>query len=204
MNSLMFLPINYLLPQFFQGVSLKLRFCRIALELKCLRSEGLTACTQAKLSSHSPSSSASLSSWVSTYNTAICMISMLIGPCDLAGQITSRTGKARILVWTGLFLTAVGYGLMYALLTSTSSLATQLGLQVLPGIGVGFAVQAPMMIIQAAMPAKDMAASMSAWILMRSIAAAVGQYSFPHSVMSTTYGTRAEAPPQASQSSMQY
>ena len=72
-------------------------------------------------------------------------------------------------------MTCVGYGAFYAVYKSTGSYAAQEAVQVIAGIGQGLAIQSPMMIIQAAMPAKDMAASMSAWILLRSIAAAVGE-----------------------------
>ena len=72
-------------------------------------------------------------------------------------------------------MTCLGYGLFFGLLKGNESYATQEGIQLLPGIGIGLAINTPMIIIQAAMPAKEMAASMSAWMLVRSIAAAVGE-----------------------------
>ena len=91
------------------------------------------------------------------------------------GQVTTRWKTARPVVWIGLALTSIGYGVFYVVLTPSYSQGAQEAIQVLPGIGQGLAIQSPMMVIQAAMPQKDMAASMSAWILLRSIAAAVGE-----------------------------
>ncbi|ORX37282.1 major facilitator superfamily domain-containing protein [Kockovaella imperatae] len=92
----------------------------------------------------------------------------------LSGQITTRWKQPRPVVWIGLALTSIGYGVFYRVLRPEFSLAAQEAVQLLPGIGQGLAIQSPMMVIQAAMPQKDMAASMSAWILLRSIAAGVG------------------------------
>lgn len=92
----------------------------------------------------------------------------------LAGQLTTRLGLVRSLIWTGFGLTCLGYGLFYGLLTETASFATSLGIQVIPAAGVGLSISTPMLVLQAALKPEDMAASMSAWILIRSIGAAVG------------------------------
>jgi MFS family permease len=92
----------------------------------------------------------------------------------VAGQLTSRYHLTRPLIWTGFGLACIGYILFATLLNPHTGFATQLGIQIIASAGVGLAIQTPMMVIQAAMPFEDMAASMSAWILMRSVAAAVG------------------------------
>ena len=92
----------------------------------------------------------------------------------LAGQLTSRYGLVRSQIWVGYGLTCLGYGLFYALLTEDVAYATQEGIQLIPAAGVGLSIQTPMIILQAAMPVADMAACMSAWVLLRSIGAAVG------------------------------
>jgi hypothetical protein len=92
----------------------------------------------------------------------------------VAGQLTTRLGLVRSLIWTGFSLTCLGYGLFYALLTENASFATSLGIQVIPAAGVGLSIQTPMLVLQAALKPEDMAASMSAWVLIRSIGAAVG------------------------------
>ncbi len=94
--------------------------------------------------------------------------------CAIAGQITSHYHIVRPLCWIGFALTSLGYGLFYGLLTSTSSFAIQEGVQVLIGFGTGISLSTPMLIVQAAMPFKDMAAATSAWILCRSLAATIG------------------------------
>jgi len=56
------------------------------------------------------------------------------------------------------------------------SYAAQQSIQVVAGLGVGFCFSATMLVIQAAMPVKDMAASTAAWILIRSIGVTIGRF----------------------------
>ncbi|OCF40442.1 hypothetical protein I317_05745 [Kwoniella heveanensis CBS 569] len=135
-QSLMLMPVNFLLPQFFQGVQ-----------------------------------------GASSLRSGVDLIPFSIGLSVfgvIAGEITTRLHIVRPVIWTGFALTALGFGLWYAFMTSTVSYATQEGLQILPAAGIGMAVSTPMLVIQASMPAKDMAASTAAWVLMRSLAASVG------------------------------
>nr|ODN93914.1 hypothetical protein L203_00082 [Cryptococcus depauperatus CBS 7841] len=92
----------------------------------------------------------------------------------LAGQLTTQFHIVRPVIWVGFAIAALGYGLWYACLTSTVSYATQEGLQVITAAGTGLAISTPMLVIQAAMPGKEMAAATSAWVLMRSMGACVG------------------------------
>lgn len=53
--------------------------------------------------------------------------------------------------------------------------ATQEGLQMITAVGVGLSLSTPILILQAAMPLKDMAAATSAWQLTRSLGGSIGQ-----------------------------
>ncbi|WWC70488.1 uncharacterized protein I206_104439 [Kwoniella pini CBS 10737] len=92
----------------------------------------------------------------------------------LAGEISTRLHIVRPLIWTGFSISALGYGLWYALLTYDVPYATQEGIQVIVAAGIGLAISTPMLVIQASMPGKDMAASTAAWTLTRSIGACIG------------------------------
>nr|ODN99818.1 hypothetical protein L204_02258 [Cryptococcus depauperatus CBS 7855] len=92
----------------------------------------------------------------------------------IAGLLTTQFHIVRPVIWVGFAIAALGYGLWYACLTSTVSYATQEGLQVITAAGTGLAISTPMLVIQAAMPGKDMAAATSAWVLMRSMGACIG------------------------------
>ena len=64
------------------------------------------------------------------------------------------------------------------------SIALQEGLSTIAGVGVGLSLQTPMLILQAAMPLKEMAATTSAWTLTRSLGGSVGESSRPASKVS--------------------
>ncbi|WVQ99153.1 hypothetical protein IAU59_006285 [Kwoniella sp. CBS 9459] len=135
-QSLMLMPVNFLLPQFFQGVQ----------------------------------GASSLRSGIDLIPFSIALSVFGV----MAGEITTRLHIVRPVIWTGFVVTALGFGLWYAFMTSTVSYATQEGLQVIPAAGIGMAISTPMLVIQASMPSKDMAASTAAWVLMRSLAASIG------------------------------
>ena len=122
------------------------------------------------------------------FSVAIAISSMI------AGQLTSRYHMTRSLIWTGFFLAALGYALFAILLTPTAKFGTQLGIQIIASVGVGLAIQTPMIVIQSAMPTCDMAASMSAWILLRSLAAAIGVAVFS-AILSSEMNSRFEKIP---------
>ncbi|KAK8858940.1 hypothetical protein IAR55_003171 [Kwoniella newhampshirensis] len=135
-QSLMFMPAQFLLPQFFQGVG-------------------------------------GASSLRSGIDLVPFSISLAVAGV-VAGQITTRFHIVRPVIWVGFAMAAIGYGLWYALYTSTVSYATQEGLLVFTAWGIGLSISTPMLVIQAAMPGKDMAASTAAWVLMRSMGASIG------------------------------
>ncbi|WOO79005.1 putative transporterc [Vanrija pseudolonga] len=92
----------------------------------------------------------------------------------LAGQITGRFRIVRPVIWTGYLLAGVGYLLFYGFYTSTVSFATQEGLQIITATGIGLSLSPPILVIQAAMPFRDMAAATSTWVLARSLGATIG------------------------------
>ena len=53
--------------------------------------------------------------------------------------------------------------------------ALQEGLQVVTAVGVGLSLSTPILILQAAMPLKEMAAATSAWQLTRALGGSIGQ-----------------------------
>jgi len=94
----------------------------------------------------------------------------------LAGEISTRTHIIRPLIWVGFGITSLGFGLLYAYFTPDVTIATQSGLLALTSFGVGLSITTPILVIQAAMPPEDMAAATSAWLLVRSFSATIGEY----------------------------
>ncbi|WRT69577.1 uncharacterized protein IL334_006566 [Kwoniella shivajii] len=92
----------------------------------------------------------------------------------VAGLINSRLRIIRPVAWFGYGLTAIGWGLFYHFYTADVKLATLEGILVIGGIGVGLCLQVPMLILQAAMPLKEMAASTAAWSLTRNMGGSIG------------------------------
>ncbi|KAL1410581.1 hypothetical protein Q8F55_004594 [Vanrija albida] len=92
----------------------------------------------------------------------------------LAGQITGRFRIVRPVIWAGYLLAGVGYLLFYGFYTASVSLPTQEGLQVITAAGIGLSLSPPILLIQAAMPFRDMAAATSTWVLARSLGATIG------------------------------
>ncbi|WVF68426.1 hypothetical protein IAT40_003191 [Kwoniella sp. CBS 6097] len=92
----------------------------------------------------------------------------------VAGLVNSKLRIVRPVPWVGYSIAALGFGLFYKFFTSTVSLATLEGLLALAGIGCGLSLSTPMLVIQSAMPLKDMAASTSAWSLTRTMGGSMG------------------------------
>ncbi|WVQ79303.1 hypothetical protein IAT38_001400 [Cryptococcus sp. DSM 104549] len=101
---------------------------------------------------------------------AVCVAWMTV----VAGQINSRLRIIRPVTWFGYGLAALSFGLFYKYYTADVSYPTQEGLLVIAGVGVGLSLQSPLLILQAAMPLKEMAATTSAWSLSRSMGGSIG------------------------------
>ncbi|ORY34911.1 major facilitator superfamily domain-containing protein [Naematelia encephala] len=92
----------------------------------------------------------------------------------VAGYINSRFRIVRPVAWVGYSLASIGFGLFYGFFTYDNPYPRQEGLLVIAGIGIGACLQVPMLVLQAAMPLKDMAAVTSAWTLTRSLGGSIG------------------------------
>lgn len=92
----------------------------------------------------------------------------------MAGQIQSRLRIVRPVTWFGYTVGALGFGIFYGFWNWDITMPMQYGSSIVPALGIGLSLQSPMLILQAAMPLKDMAAVTSAWVLTRSIGGSVG------------------------------
>ncbi|RSH77336.1 uncharacterized protein EHS24_003295 [Apiotrichum porosum] len=63
----------------------------------------------------------------------------------------------RPIPWSGYVVAIIGYGVMYGTFNYDLTLAMQYGLLIIPAVGVGFSLQTPLVILQRAMPLKEMA-----------------------------------------------
>ena len=121
--------------------------------------------------------------------------SCVVATCTVvAGQINSRLRIIRPVVWTGYGVAALGFGLFYHFFSYPIPFATQEGLFVVAALGTGLSLQVPMLVLQAAMPLKDMAATTAAWTLTRSIGGTVGLAVFT-AVLNTGLRSRFEKIP---------
>jgi len=150
LQAMAFLPANYLLPQLFQGVrgSSALRSGLELLPFSVIVAVGTII--GARLRSHS---------WLSLIS---------------AGNLNSRLRIIRPVAWVGYAMAALGFGLLYGLYRWPFSVATQEGILVIGGLGIGLSLAVPLLILQAAMPLKEMAATTSAWTLTRNLGGSIG------------------------------
>lgn len=141
-----FIPSNILLPQFFQGV------------------RGANA-TQSgiQLIPFAVLVSAAVMVSGKRLHAAMCFTA------DVLGLVNTRLRIVRPIVWGGYALGILSFGLLYGLLNWDISLGGQYGLTVLAGLGCGFSLQTPLIILQAAMPPKEVAATTAAYFLTRSL-----------------------------------
>ena len=155
LHALAFIPSNYLLPQMFQGVrgDSPLRSGVHLLPFSMTVAFGTVVGELHHLTIHS----------------SLKLIS--------AGLINSRLRILRPVVWFGYGLAALGYGLFYGLFRYPFSVGLQEGIQIVAGAGVGLSLSAPMLILQAAMPLKEMAATTSAYTLTRNLGGSLGKSS---------------------------
>ncbi|KAI0637000.1 MFS amino acid permease [Trametes polyzona] len=112
----------------------------------------------------------------SATNAGVRMLPFSLGSALLSivsGQITSRTGRWRPIMWVSWAIMVVGWGLM-TMLDDTSNNAEKALYPLVAAIGIGCLFQTPLIGLQAAMPLKDMATSTSAFILIRTLGGTVG------------------------------
>ncbi|KAH0826973.1 MFS general substrate transporter [Lanmaoa asiatica] len=108
----------------------------------------------------------------------------------VSGQIMSRTGRYRPIIWVAYSVMTLGMGLMI-MLDYTSSLyvfpiyepcrhahsiysARQEIFPLIAALGIGCLFQTPLVALQAAMPLRDMATASSCFMFLRTVGGAVG------------------------------
>ncbi|KAH0826974.1 major facilitator superfamily domain-containing protein [Lanmaoa asiatica] len=93
--------------------------------------------------------------------------------CVISAFVVSKMRRNLPGIWFGSTLVTVGTGLLITL-DHTSSIVEQEVFPLVAGIGAGFLLQVPMVVIQAAMPLKDMATATSGFMSLRVLGGAVG------------------------------
>ncbi|KAJ7476981.1 MFS amino acid permease [Mycena galericulata] len=91
----------------------------------------------------------------------------------LGGVATSRMGDYRPAMWISYVVMAIGFGLMI-MLDERSSIAVQIIIPTIAGIGLGGLFLPPLIGLQAAMPVKDMATSSTTFGLFRLLGSTIG------------------------------
>jgi MFS family permease len=91
----------------------------------------------------------------------------------ISGRIVSQTGQYRPVLWVGLAVFTLGMGLMI-MLDAHSSTAVKEIFPLIAALGLGCFFQTPLIVLQAAMPIKDMATSTGAFIFIRTIGGTIG------------------------------
>lgn len=99
------------------------------------------------------------------------------------GWFISNKGFVRTVIRLGYAIALLGFGIMH-LMSATSSLAINEVCPMIAAIGIGMSLQPPLILLQAAMPLGDMAASASSFMLVRSLGATTG-ISIAGSVLAT-------------------
>ncbi|OJT06143.1 hypothetical protein TRAPUB_3078 [Trametes pubescens] len=112
----------------------------------------------------------------SATNAGVRMLPFSLGGAAfsiISGQITSRTGRWRPIIWVSWAIMTLGWGLM-TMLDDTSNNAEKALYPLVAAIGIGNLFQTPLIGLQAAMPLKDMATSTAAFILIRTLGGTIG------------------------------
>ncbi|KAI0831279.1 MFS amino acid permease [Trametes gibbosa] len=112
----------------------------------------------------------------SATNAGVRMLPFSLGGALLSvvsGQIVSRTGRWRPVMWVAWAIMVLGWGLM-TMLDDTSNDAMKALYPLVAAIGIGCLFQTPLIGLQAAMPLKDMATSTAAFILIRTLGGTIG------------------------------
>ncbi|OQU99806.1 hypothetical protein CLAIMM_05387 [Cladophialophora immunda] len=100
----------------------------------------------------------------------IVVVQALIGLA--AGAITYRFGWIRPLIWAGMALTTLGFGLFIGIGTSTSLVRT-VTIEIVAALGVGAAFQAPLIAYQSVVGPADMAVATALFGFVRSLSTSI-------------------------------
>ncbi|ETW86054.1 MFS amino acid permease [Heterobasidion irregulare TC 32-1] len=97
--------------------------------------------------------------------------SALFSACS--GQVVTRTGSYRPIMWFAWAVMVLGWGLMTQL-DDTSSTAEKVLYPFVTSLGIGCLFQTPLIGLQAAMPLKDMATSTATYGFLRTLGGTIG------------------------------
>jgi hypothetical protein len=89
-----------------------------------------------------------------------------------AGAISYRFGSTRSLIWAGMTLTTLGFGLFISLDASTS-LAQTVVIEVVAALGVGINFQAPLLAYQSVVGQEDIAVATALFGFVRSLSTSI-------------------------------
>lgn len=90
-----------------------------------------------------------------------------------SGQVVTRTGSYRPIMWFAWAVMVLGWGLMTQL-DDTSSTAEKVLYPFVTSLGIGCLFQTPLIGLQAAMPLKDMATSTATYGFLRTLGGTIG------------------------------
>lgn len=91
----------------------------------------------------------------------------------ISGQVVTRTGRWRPVMWFSWVIIVLGYGLMIQL-DDKSNTAEKVLYLLVSALGIGALFQTPLIGLQAAMPLKDMATSTATFGFIRTLGGTVG------------------------------
>ncbi|MGC0419576.1 MDR family MFS transporter [Embleya sp. AB8] len=117
----------------------------------------------------------------------------MMGSSILSGQITSKTGRYKIFPILGTGIAAIAMGLFALFVDAGTSLVTTSLFMVLLGIGLGQCMQTLILVVQNAVPARDMGVATSAATFFRQMGATAGTAVFLSVLFSNVSGEIAKA-----------
>ncbi|WP_439677432.1 MDR family MFS transporter [Embleya sp. MST-111070] len=117
----------------------------------------------------------------------------MMGSSILSGQITSKTGRYKIFPILGTGIAAIAMGLFALYVDAGTSLVTTSMFMVLLGIGLGQCMQTLILVVQNAVPPRDMGVATSAATFFRQMGATAGTAVFLSVLFSNVSGEIAEA-----------
>ncbi|KIK92949.1 hypothetical protein PAXRUDRAFT_829496 [Paxillus rubicundulus Ve08.2h10] len=91
----------------------------------------------------------------------------------VSGISLSQSGKYRVIMWASYVSMTLGMGLMSTLDYMSSDAQKEI-FPLIAALGIGCLFQIPLVVLQAAMPLKDMATASSAYMFLRTLGGAVG------------------------------
>lgn len=87
----------------------------------------------------------------------------------VCGIVIHRTGRFQELIWGGMALVTLGFGL-YINIDASSSLAKIIGFEVVEGLGAGMLFEPPLIAMQALVPQDDIATATATFGFIRNLA----------------------------------